>query len=293
MRRRYRRRTGSRHSATGHLLFGSAGWLFADLLLALAITFLLANTVAVALPTPPSPHPAKPHPVPVHKKPPRPGHPEAALDFHYIDVMVTNVDSYGAAAGQSSAIAPIIKAVADDRQLKGRSAGLVLLFDGDDGSGFPQWETLDMKVWGALREAIPRYSRWRSPGTSCRPAGHPAPLSCRSTYSSSHKAGSMIRTASPSRSSGANRRHDRGFIPSRLNGTSARARPAGIRLISLSPGLPGPAGRLSGRPYSTRAGRRSRYSESRISFARRPWPRTSYRKMIAGGWTSVPTPEVT
>lgn len=169
MRRRYRRRTGSRHSATGHLLFGSAGWLFADLLLALALTFLLANTVAVALPASSNHHQAKTNTAPIHKKKtttPPPRRPEPpALDFQYIDVKVTNVDSYGAATGQSSAMAPILKAVADDPKLKGQSAGLVLVFDGDDGGGFPQWETLDMKIWGALqgsdtsllKVAVPRY----------------------------------------------------------------------------------------------------------------------------------------
>lgn len=160
MRRRYRRRPSARYGNGGHAIFGGTGWLFADLLLALALAFLLANTVG-AQPPKPSPTTSTSH----KDKAKKAGHPEAALDLKYIDITVHDVNSYAAAGGSPSAIAPILSAIRKEGHLNGRSAGLVLLFDGDDGGGFPQWETLDMKVWKFLKGqdtslfkvAVPRY----------------------------------------------------------------------------------------------------------------------------------------
>lgn len=159
MRGRYRRRTSARYGTSGHSMFFSTGWLFADLLLALALAFLLATTVG----TPPKASPGQstpsgtvsPSSSPSSSPSPSPsptGHPQPALDFGFVDVKVT-INPYDVLAGKPSAIDPILAAVAAKRQLKGRVAGLVLLFAGDDNSAFTQWLQLDQEAWDLLHRS--------------------------------------------------------------------------------------------------------------------------------------------
>ena len=154
---RYRRRTSARDGTLGHSMFFSTGWLFADLLLALALTFLLATTAG----TPPKASSGQPPPSgtasPSPSSSPSPsasptGHPQPALDFGFVDVKMT-INPYVVLAGKPSAIDPILAAVAAKPQLKGRVAGLVLLFAGDDNGTFSQWLQLDQEAWALLNRS--------------------------------------------------------------------------------------------------------------------------------------------
>jgi hypothetical protein len=129
---------------SGSSLFGGTGWLFADLLLALALTFLVATTVVTQ---PPPTHP-RPHvsqtPTPTPTPTPKPtGSTEPALDLAYVTVNLTiNPGAVSAAA--------VRQAILANPRLAGRQAGLVILFAGGDSSS-PQWEQLDSQVWGILK----------------------------------------------------------------------------------------------------------------------------------------------
>jgi hypothetical protein len=145
---RYRRRTAAGTSTSGHTIFGSTGWLFADLLLALALAFLLATTFgAPSSSKPPKPccstatATAKPtaHPTPK----PTPTEPDA-LDLKYVAVPLT-IDP-----GDISASA-IQHTIATDPKLTGRQAGLVMLFAGGPDPNGPQWEQIDSQVWSILQ----------------------------------------------------------------------------------------------------------------------------------------------
>jgi hypothetical protein len=132
--RRYRSR-----GDTGHTLFGSIGWLFADLMLALALAFLLATVIGTKTPAAaPKPH-AKVSPTPTPTPTTQPG---PALDLH--DVPVTlSIDPFNVSA---SAIA---QRLLSDPTLKGRRAGLVILFGGGSLDG--PWQHLDKQIWGILQ----------------------------------------------------------------------------------------------------------------------------------------------
>lgn len=126
MRTRTRRRASQRGVSVGHSFFGGTGWLFADLMVALAMVFLVATTVGFAKPTPP---PA-PHPVPT--KSPVPKRPEPALDLNYVTITINNLDYNGLLNDSSSAITLVRHAVLGNPQVRSRRAGLVLLFGGDN-----------------------------------------------------------------------------------------------------------------------------------------------------------------
>lgn len=148
---RYRRR-GGRRGESGNAQFGVTGWLFADLLLAIAAVFLLATTVGIALPSAkPKPHPtATPAPTP---KPSATRVPVPALQLSYVDVKLTiNPSSVSAAS--------IRKAISGNSQLSGRQAGLVMLFGGGDVNS-SQWRQLDSKVWSILRGMDPQSPLFR------------------------------------------------------------------------------------------------------------------------------------
>ena len=103
--------------------FGAAGWLFADLLLALAMIFLVANSRAdiKPLPTPVVSPTVTPSPTPLPKPP--------VLDLHYITVTI-QVD-YGALnSGDTATVAKVEHQIRTDSRLRGRRAGLVLTFGG-------------------------------------------------------------------------------------------------------------------------------------------------------------------
>jgi hypothetical protein len=145
MRTRSRRRTDQLGNS-GHSLFGSTGWLFADLMLAIAMAFLVATTVGTT-PPPQKPHhqPAPKHPV--AKKP------EAALDLNYVNIPMT-VDPGGLLSGSPAAIAAVRSKILGNQRLRSRRAGLVLLFGGDPQNSpdsYKQAQELDRAVWKILQ----------------------------------------------------------------------------------------------------------------------------------------------
>ncbi len=150
MRSRYsrsRRSGAGRYSTSGHTVFGNTGWLFADLLLALALAFLLATTFGAPSQSTArvKPHLPKPTSTTIKpKKPKPPGQPQPALDLKYVTVPL-NIDP-----GDISASA-IRQTILSDSQLKGRRAGLVLLFAGGPDPNGTQWEQIDNQVWSILQ----------------------------------------------------------------------------------------------------------------------------------------------
>jgi hypothetical protein len=141
---RYRRRAAAGSSASGHTMFGSTGWLFADLLLALAVAFLLATTFGAA----PSHSPvvknsptasASPTPTPTPTPQPQP-----ALDLNYVTVYLP-IDP-----GDISA-SSIQQTIMNNPKFAGRQAGLVILFAGGTDPNGPEWEEIDTQVWSILQ----------------------------------------------------------------------------------------------------------------------------------------------
>ena len=99
----------------------SAGWLFADLLLALAMLFLAANTFAIK-------PPPKTLVTPTATATPKPTVlPRLELKFHEFTI---NVDPNGLLNGSQNAIASVEKQVKAQTILRGRSVGLVIAYGG-------------------------------------------------------------------------------------------------------------------------------------------------------------------
>jgi hypothetical protein len=131
MRTRSRWQAAQRGNFARHSFFGGTGWLFADLMVALAMMFLVATTVGFPSPPEPKPTPAPAHhPVPAKSKPPnRPG---PALDLNYVTITISNLDYNGLLNNSSAATASVRNAVLGNAAVRGRRAGLVLLFGGDN-----------------------------------------------------------------------------------------------------------------------------------------------------------------
>ena len=156
MRMRSRRRVGFR-ADSGHVLFGGTGWLFADLMVAIAMAFLVASTVGF----PPVSHKAAKH------QPRPPSHhvikpPQAALDFNYVTINLSinpadllNHDP----AVASSVRSQILKSTKLKAKCVGEPesgcVGLVLLFGGDPqvtlASAYSYAEDLDNAMWKVLQ----------------------------------------------------------------------------------------------------------------------------------------------
>jgi hypothetical protein len=144
MQRRYRRRTATHYDTSGHLLFGRTGWLFADLLLALALVFLLATTVGAV---PPAPTHSTPKPTGSSPAQPPP------LQLDPVHITFTIADPVGLASGSPSAIAAVRATILKMTSgIKERSAGIVLLFGGNgNGAQDPPWEQVDQGVENVLK----------------------------------------------------------------------------------------------------------------------------------------------
>lgn len=122
-------RGSGRSNNGGQALFGSTGWLFADLMLALAMAFLVANTVG--LPTLPKPKPTvRPTPTPTPTPTATPT-PTPALDLRPVHV-VLQVDWAGLLSNSPTARAAVRSQIRHVAALDGRHAGLVLAFGGDN-----------------------------------------------------------------------------------------------------------------------------------------------------------------
>jgi len=132
-------------------MFGSIGWLFADLMTAIAMAFLVANTVGVA--TPPTPHVTKkthitprprPHPSPTQGP---------ALDLNYVCVLLTFDNPQSLISGDSPEVTSVRNQIISQADLTSQRAGLVLLFGGDPDSPQDDEEalSLDKAVIGILQ----------------------------------------------------------------------------------------------------------------------------------------------
>jgi hypothetical protein len=150
---RYQRRT-ERQDGSALAMFGGAGWLFADLMLALTVAFLVADTVST--PAPPS-LPKATHSTSVvhHRITPTPSASPSgpALDLGYVTANLT-VDQAGLLAGSAQAEASVRSQMTRISGLTGRRAGLVLLFAGapdpDSPTDYKAAINLDQDMAGVL-----------------------------------------------------------------------------------------------------------------------------------------------
>lgn len=119
MRMRYRKKSGTSSQL-------SVGWLFADLLLALAMLFLIANTITtpvkanVKLKPTPTKVAVKPSPSPT--QPPR-----LELQFHELKLII---DEAGLLGNTEVAIDDVKQQVQTQSILQGRNVGLVIVYGG-------------------------------------------------------------------------------------------------------------------------------------------------------------------
>ncbi len=126
-----------------------SGWLFADLMLGLFVVFLAANTVGVQpkpIPTPvviptatPTPSPTVVTPTPLSR---------LELSFHRITL---DIDSAGLLNNSSSAIDDLQNKIRAQGVLRGRRAGLVIVYGGalTDGQ-ISNAQNVAQKVMGVL-----------------------------------------------------------------------------------------------------------------------------------------------
>jgi hypothetical protein len=119
----------------GNAVFGSIGWLFADLMLALALAFIVAVTAA-----PPLPPGAQAEPTTTTTTPPtttttttpsRPTGPALELDPVKLELPIDAAALLGGDAGTAQGLRDRVRA---DPRLAGRRAGLVMTFGGTGGS---------------------------------------------------------------------------------------------------------------------------------------------------------------
>lgn len=143
MRRRTRNTNEESHQ------FGAAGWLFADLFVALTMAFLVAATVGQVVPQRTAALPPTPTPTMVPTPTVLPG-----LAVQPI-TLALHIDYHGLLNHDSTAIATAEQQVRANRLLVGRRAGLVLAFGGALGAPTPNYGTrvaqaLDQEVLAAL-----------------------------------------------------------------------------------------------------------------------------------------------
>ncbi|GAA4232495.1 hypothetical protein GCM10022254_32520 [Actinomadura meridiana] len=142
---------GLRSRQTGEMMFGSAGWLFADLMLALVVMLVLAT--GIALPDEPDHPRPKPTPTPTPTPTLTPARPPRLLPTPVKrDV---SVDADALLRNDKGAVDALRKRVRDmlDKPLGGRRAGIVLTFgpgSGDIARGVKIAKSFNEKVLGAL-----------------------------------------------------------------------------------------------------------------------------------------------
>lgn len=126
----------------------SAGWLFADMLLAIAMLFLAANTVGIHPPPPaPTPHPyakatpkVKPTPTPL---------PRLELAYHRFQI---NIDPDGLLSGSKNANDSAVQQVKSQGFLNGRRAGLIIVYGGaPDDSQIASAQAVANNIYDLLR----------------------------------------------------------------------------------------------------------------------------------------------
>lgn len=126
----------------------AVGWLFADLLLALAMLFLAANTIGIH--PPPTPPPVTPVPTRVAIRPSPTSIPHLEQTFHRFTI---NIDPNGLLSGSQSAINAVIQQVEGQLFLKKRRAGLAIVYGGaPDDSQIGRAENIANKVYNILHD---------------------------------------------------------------------------------------------------------------------------------------------
>jgi len=125
---------------TGRGMFPLAGWLFADLLLAMMMIFIVASAVGTYIP--PSP---KPTPTPKPTASPR-----LELRFHRFTI---NIDPVALLGNNPSSINDVKRQVKSQVFLRGRSAGLVIVYGGAlNDAGIDTALNIADKIYAVLAE---------------------------------------------------------------------------------------------------------------------------------------------
>ena len=139
----------TRRVGVGPNLFGATGWLFADLFIALAVGFLVANTVGYV---PPPSARAQPTPTPTPTATPIP---PRALDLKPISITL-HVDYNALLNDTPTAITAVEQQVRQTPGLSDRSAGLVLAFGGAAGGNSNRALLIAQKVDGDVLSDLGR-----------------------------------------------------------------------------------------------------------------------------------------
>ncbi|HEY0697542.1 MAG TPA: hypothetical protein VGD43_07000 [Micromonospora sp.] len=129
----------------GNVVFGTIGWLFADLMFALAMTYLVATTVGQP-PTPPPPPPtpsASPSPSPT---------PEPALELKPVSIELRGVNWRGLLDNDAGAVRALQNRIRSHPALRNRRAGLVLTFGGASGGNTDRAMTIARRTNSALAQ---------------------------------------------------------------------------------------------------------------------------------------------
>ncbi len=121
-----------------------SGWVFADLLLALAVLFLSANTVGVK-PT------AIPTPTPVITPTASPSEPR--LDFNPVTIPFKGIDYNGLLSNNPQAVNDFKDRMRQQSVLQGRSVGLALVYAGaPSDNDIKQAYSIADKIYAILKE---------------------------------------------------------------------------------------------------------------------------------------------
>jgi len=118
------------------------GWLFADMLLALAMLFLLANTSVMSKPSPPSelhtPSPSLSSTPALH-----------ALEHNYCEIRLLTSDPSKLSSNISFAISELEPLIKKQDVLRGRQVGLAIV-----GAGAPTYQQSDEEAAGRVASQV-------------------------------------------------------------------------------------------------------------------------------------------
>ena len=128
-----------------------SGWVFADLLLALAILFMAANTLGVKPPSTPKAHVPTPTPTPTITPTPTPK-PEPALEQTAHRIILTNVDFNGLLNDSPQAVNDFKQRIRGQSFLTNRSVGITIGYAGaPTDNDISQADTIVNKFYGILQ----------------------------------------------------------------------------------------------------------------------------------------------
>jgi hypothetical protein len=128
-------------------MFGTIGWLFADLMLALAMAFLVATTVGQPPPPKAAPAPTTARPSTTAANPPN----EPVLELNPVSLKVL-IDWQALLGGDPVVTAALQQQIQSEAALAGRRAGLVLTFGGASGGKEGLGKSIAERVNSVLTE---------------------------------------------------------------------------------------------------------------------------------------------